>query len=81
MLGDDNMYKVRALINFDDVKVQDENGKNVKRIANQSEWEVNKDRYLFLKEHNAVELVEVIPIKKETNKSKTTKKKKSDSNG
>lgn len=81
MLGDDNMYKVRALINFDDVKVQDENGKNVKRIANQSEWEVDKNRYLFLKEHNAVELVEVIPIKEETKKSKTTKKKKSDSNG
>lgn len=80
MLGDDNMYKVRALINFDDVKVQDENGKNVKRIANQSEWEVDKDRYLFLKEHNAVELIEVIPIKEEAKKSKTTKKKKGDIN-
>ena len=61
MLGDDNMYKVRALINFDDTRVQDDNGKNIKRIANQSEWEVDKDRYLFLKEHNAVELIEVIP--------------------
>lgn len=59
----DNMekYKVKAIISFDDVKVQDENGKNVKRVANQSEWEVDKDRYLFLKEHNAVELIEVIP--------------------
>ena len=80
MLGDDNMYKVRALINFDDTRVQDVNGKNVKRIANQSEWEVDKDRYLFLKEHNAVELIEVIPIKEEAKKSKTTKKKQSDSN-
>ena len=80
MLGDDNMYKVRALINFDDTRVQDVNGKNVKRIANQSEWEVDKDRYLFLKEHNAVELIEVIPIKEEAKKSKTTKKKKGDIN-
>lgn len=80
MLGDDNMYKVRALINFDDVKVQDENGKNVKRVANVSEWAVDKERYLYLKEHNAVELIEVIPIKEEAKKSKTTKKKQSDSN-
>lgn len=74
MLGDDNMYKVRALINFDDVKVQDENGKNVKRIANQSEWEVDKDRYLYLKQHNAIELVEIIPEKKEEIKSEESKK-------
>ena len=86
MLGDENMYKVRALINFDDTKVQDENGKNVKRVANVSEWEVDKDRYLFLKQHNAVELIEIIPsqeckkcdeckIEKKATK-KTTKKSK-----
>lgn len=80
MLGDDNMYKVRALINFDDVKVQDKNGKNVKRVANSSEWEVDKERYLYLKEHNAVELVEIIPSQECKkcdeckNEKKTTKK-------
>lgn len=72
----DNMekYKVKAIISFDDVTVQDENGKNVKRVANQSEWEVDKERYLFLKEHNAVELIEVIPEKKEEIKSENPKK-------
>lgn len=73
----DNMekYKVKAIISFDDVEVQDENGKNVKRVANQSEWEVDKDRYLFLKDHNAVELIEVIPQElKKVEVKKTTKK-------
>ena len=65
----DNMekYKVKAIISFDDVTVQDENGKNVKRVANFSEWEVDKERYLYLKQHNAVELVEIIPNKECTN--------------
>lgn len=74
----DNMekYKVKAIISFDDVKVQDENGKNVKRVANFSEWEVDKERYLYLKQHNAVELVEIIPNKecKKCDEYKTEKK-------
>lgn len=74
----DNMekYKVKAIISFDDVKVQDENGKNVKRVANFSEWEVDKERYLYLKQHNAVELVEIIPNKecKKCDECKTEKK-------
>ncbi|MBR4486108.1 hypothetical protein IKS57_01895, partial [bacterium] len=86
MLGGDNMYKVGALFDFDDVTVQDKDGKNVKRIAYQNVpevdrekyyWEVSKERYEYLKEHNAVELIEIIPIeqpKVETNKKKTTKK-------
>ena len=72
----DNMekYKVKAIISFDDVKVQDENGKNVKRVANFSEWEVDKERYLYLKQHNAVELVEIIPNKECKKEKKATKK-------
>lgn len=74
----DNMekYKVKAIISFDDVKVQDENGKNIKRVANFSEWEVDKERYLYLKQHNAVELIEIIPNKECTNcdECKTEKK-------
>lgn len=74
----DNMekYKVKAIISFDDVTVQDENGKNVKRVANFSEWEVDKERYLYLKQHNAVELVEIIPNKecKKCDECKTEKK-------
>lgn len=74
----DNMekYKVKAIISFDDVTVQDENGKNVKRVANQSEWEVDKERYLYLKQHNAVELIEIIPSQecKKCDECKTEKK-------
>ena len=74
----DNMekYKVKAIISFDDVTVQDENGKNIKRVANFSEWEVDKERYLYLKQHNAVELVEIIPNKecKKCDECKTEKK-------
>ena len=69
-------YKVKAIISFDDVTVQDENGKNVKRVANFSEWEVDKERYLFLKQHNAIELVEIIPSQecKKCDECKTEKK-------
>ena len=51
-----NNYKVKALINFDDIEA---NG--TKRIANESEWLCSKERYLYLKGHNAVELVEIMP--------------------
>lgn len=50
-----NNYKVKALINFDDVEAGE------KRIANKSEWLCSAERYTFLKEHNAVELIEIIP--------------------
>lgn len=58
MIGGNSMekYKVRALINFDD---NEANG--TKRKAGESEWEVSKERYLFLKDRNAVELIEIIP--------------------
>lgn len=46
-------YKVKAIINFDDVQA------GVKREAGKSEWKCSKERYLFLKEHNAVELIEI----------------------
>ena len=64
-------YKVKALINFDDTQVQDKDGKNVKRVANESEWEISKERYEFLKSRNAVELIEIIPEKKEEPKIET----------
>lgn len=63
MIGGRNMekYKIKAIINFDDTQVQDKDGKNVKRVANESEWLCSKERYEFLKSHNAVELIEIIP--------------------
>ena len=55
MIGGNKMdnYKVKAIINFDDVEA------GVPREANKSEWVCSKERYLYLKEHNAVELVEI----------------------
>lgn len=47
-------YKVKAIINFSD---NENNGEL--RVAGKSEWNCSKDRYLFLKEHNAVELIEI----------------------
>lgn len=75
--GGDNMknYKVRATINFDDIE---EN--NVRRYAGDSEWLCTKERYLYLKDHGAVELIEIVLAKKEEPKEeikevkKTTKK-------
>ena len=46
-------YKVKAKISFDDVE------KGEHREAGKSEWWCSKERYLFLLEHNAVELVEI----------------------
>lgn len=46
------MVRVRALINFHDVE-----GKEL-RVANKSEWECERERAEFLKEHNAVEILE-----------------------
>lgn len=68
-------YLVKAIINFDDTTEQDENGLNIKRNANVSTWYCTKERYEFLKEHNAVILmgIDKIEIKKEV-KKKTSKK-------
>ena len=55
MIGGNKMdnYKVKAKINFDDIE------KGEKRIAGKSEWYCSKERYLYLLEHNAVELIEI----------------------
>ena len=49
-------YKVKAIINFDDVEA------GVHREANKSIFTCSAERYAYLKEHNAVELIEVIPM-------------------
>lgn len=58
MIGGNKMdnYKVRAKISFDDVE------KGEHREAGKSEWWCSKERYLFLLEHNAVELIEIQKI-------------------
>jgi len=77
---EEKMVRVRALINFQDVE-----GKEL-RVANKSEWECEKERAEYLKEHNAVEILEEVkPIKLELEDvkviaeelNKVTKKKKS----
>ena len=46
--------KVRATITFNDVE------SGVKREAKKSEWICSVERYEYLKNHNAVELLEII---------------------
>lgn len=85
MLGGKEMdnYFVRATRNFDD---NEHNGE--KRVKGQSEWWVSEERYKFLKDNNAVELIEKKPEQpkeepkvvetpkvKLTNKKKNSKKK------
>lgn len=53
-------YKVRATRNFDDI----ETGEH--RTKGKSEWICSAQRYEYLKENNAVELIEIIPTKEET---------------
>lgn len=84
MLGGNNMdnYKVKAIIDFNDYEGKDINNpdnKFVERKANKSEWECSAERYKYLKEHNAVELIEIIPeepiVKEEKPKKKKSSKK------
>jgi len=59
MIGGNKMdnYYVRATRNFDDTQ---HNGE--KRIAGKSEWWCTAERYQFLKDNNAVELIEIKKI-------------------
>ena len=64
MIGGNKMenYKVIAKINFNDYEGKDINNSNnsfVERIAGKSEWWCSAERYQYLKEHNAVELIEI----------------------
>lgn len=90
MIGGNKMdnYYVIAKINFNDYEGKDINNPNnefVERIANESKWWCSAERYNYLKENNAVELIEIKkvelpkePIKstKSTFVSKTKKSKK-----
>ena len=63
MIGGRNMdrYHVRAIRNFNDYDGKDINNPEnsfVERKANESDW-CTAERYLFLKENNAVELIEI----------------------
>lgn len=64
-------YKVKALFDFDDVE------EKTKRLRENNEhpasiWTVTKERYEFLKDHNAVELIEVVDEKEIDKKENTT---------
>lgn len=71
--GSMNNYKVRATINFNDYEGKDINNPNnvfVEREANVSEWSCSAERYLYLKEHNAVELIEIEKVETKEEKPK-----------
>ena len=67
MIGGNKMdnYYVKALINFNDYEGRDINGGGsfIERVAGQSEWWCSAERYQYLKDHNAVELIEIKEIK------------------
>ena len=86
MIGGNEMdnYHVIAIRDFNDYEGKDINNPNndfVERKANVSDWWCSGERYKFLKEHNAVELIEIgkVDLPKEESKKKeaktTTKKK------
>lgn len=64
-------YLVKAMINFNDTMEKTQDGKDMPREKNDMFY-CNKERYLFLKEHNAVILMGIDKI--EENKKKTSKK-------
>ena len=93
MIGGNNMdnYFVRATRNFNDYEGRDVNGGGtyIERKAGKSEWYCSAERYKYLKENNAVELIEIKKVElpkeeiptpetteevKKTIKPKTTKK-------
>ena len=59
--GNMNNYKVKAIINFTDYlgKETIPTNEHYDRKANISEWYCDAERYQFLKEHGAVELIEI----------------------
>lgn len=65
MIKEENMetYKVRAIKRFNDYEGRNIEGNDFKERNVGDEFECDKERYLYLKEHNAVELVEMIPEK------------------
>lgn len=66
-------YFVKAIIAFNDTMEKDKDGKDTPRTKNDTFY-CTKERYEFLKEHNAVELMgidkveQVKPTKKKTSK-------------
>ena len=84
MIGGNKMdnYYVIAKINFNDYEGKDINNsdnKYIERIANESKWWCSAERYNYLKEHDAVELIEIkkVELPKETKKATINKTKKS----
>lgn len=74
-------YVVKAIIDFNDVEEKTEMGTDTPRQRNVSIWNCTKERYEYLKEHNAVELMGIDKIEeikeekpKETKKKNTRKK-------
>ena len=60
-------YLVKARINFNDVEEKNEYGCDTPRKAGQSQWYCTKERYEYLKSHNAVVLMGIDEIKEEPN--------------
>ena len=80
MVGDrmGDIYKVKALINFTDYLGKDINNpsnEHYDRKAGESEWLCDAERYKYLKNANAVELIEIIKVEEPVIEEKPKKKK------
>lgn len=58
-------YLVKAIRNFNDKEEKNEFGLDTPRKANVSVWNCTKERYEYLKSHNAVMLIGIDEIKEE----------------
>ena len=58
-------YKVKALYDFNDTVEKNEHGVDTPRKAGISVWNCTKERYEYLKNHNAVILMGIDEIKEE----------------
>lgn len=67
-------YLVKAIINFNDIEEKNEYGCDTKRKAHESQWYCTKERYEYLKSHNAVVLMGIDEIKEEPKEEKPVKK-------
>lgn len=73
MIGGNKMdnYYVIAKINFNDYEGKDINNPNngfVERIADESKWWCSAERYQYLKDNNAVELIKIKKVEKKKTK-------------
>ena len=67
-------YSVKAIRNFNDYEGRKTEGDDFVFRKVGDEFDCSKERYLYLKDNDAVELIEIIPEKIEEEKKQSKKK-------